>query len=517
MDIVIRGGRVIDGAGHDGVADVAVDAGRVIGVGNGFGVAKRTIDARGKIVAPGFVDLHTHSDFTLPIRPAAEAKLLQGVTTDITGNCGFSPFPLNGDEAARRHGIFFESALTDRWCTLRDFTETLRDARPAINIAPLVGLGAIRLAVMGEARVAPSTRQLEEMRAVLARELGAGAFGASSGLIYPPGSYASKEEIAALAEVVAEYGALYATHIRNESSELEAAVTEALDVAAATGCLLQISHHKVFGRDNWGKVDSTLSLIENANEDGANVCIDVYPYTAGSTSLAALLPPQELDGGEQALKSRLADAAERARIGRHVEESSFASLDTVLIANSPSRPQLTGRMLTAAAAEHGVSDSEFLLQLIELDGRDALMVVFGMSESDVRQVLTHPLSMVASDGWTMATDSSSYAHPRNFAYTARFLSHYVRDEALIDLPEAIAKLSTWPARRLGLRGRGELTRGAVADIVVFDLDNMSEESSFDDPCQHPKGFEHVLVSGQLAVDDGETTGLRRGGVLAREG
>ncbi len=512
-DLVFRGGLVCDGLAREPYrADVAITGGRITAVGEGMGAGATEVDASGLVVAPGFVDVHTHSDFTIPVRPAAAAKLLQGVTTDCTGNCGFSPFPLASDAMALRHGTFFEPALADRWPSLAAYAESVDALRPAINLAPLVGLGAIRLAVLGEDDRPATATELTEMERLVDASLADGGFGISSGLIYAPSGYADIAELAALARVAAARGRIYATHMRNEGERLEAAVDEALEIGRRSGCAVQISHHKAVGQANWGKVTATLAAIDAANRAGADVSCDVYPYTAGSTTLAAMLPAEALAGGESGLRARLADPEARAAVLRGIAAGDNRLADVVL-AGPPSAPELRGRRLVDAAAERGVDAGEMLLDLVEVDGLDVVMIVHGMSETDVRTVLGHDRAMFGSDGWVMSTDAAGYAHPRNFAAAVRMLSYYVREVGLLALPDAIRKLSTLPARRLGLADRGVIAPGAAADLVAFDLARLQESATFEDPCRHPVGMDHVVVNGVHAVTGGALTGLRGGRVL----
>jgi N-acyl-D-amino-acid deacylase len=278
---------------------------------------------------------------------------------------------------------------------------------------------------------------------------------------------------------------------------------------------VQISHLKALGRRNWGRIDAAIEQIEQAVAEGVDVAHDVYPYTAGSSTLASLLPADELDGGIDVLQQRLTAPAERARLATVLEGGPAFELDGVMLATVPSRPELDGARLVDAAAAAGVPPAELVLQLLALDGTDVSMVAFGMAEDDVRRALSHPRAIVASDGWTMSTDAVSYAHPRSFAYTVRLLASYVRDDALLGLREAVGKLSTAPARRIGLRDRGVLEPGAVADLVVLDLEALREESTFASPLAYPRGIEHVVVAGRHAVADERLTETRAGRVLRR--
>ena len=507
LDIAIKGGTALAGADcRPERADVGIADGRVVSIGAHVGAARVSLDAAGGVVVPGFVDIHTHSDFTLPVRPHAEAKLRQGVTTDVTGNCGFSPFPLPATDAARAFGRFFEPDLAERWESVAGFGAASDAEGFGVNLAPLIGLGSVRLAVMGDAEGEPSRRELTAMQDLLGRELELGAFGASSGLIYAPGSYAGVEELSAMASVIAKHGCLYATHVRNEAAKLEAAIEEALDTASRAGCALQLSHHKAVGRENWGAVDRTLDRVDAANRDGQDVWVDVYPYVAGSTSLGVLVPPEELSGDDPGRRDRLVAA---------IEASELMSLSDLVLALVPSRPELNGRPLVEVAAERGASPAEMAAELLETDGASVVVVVGGMSEDDLRSVLRHPRSVIGSDGWVMSTEATAYTHPRSFGCSARLLARYVRDDGLLSLSEAVRKLAVLPARRIGLRDRGLLEPGMVADVAVLDLERLDEVASFEQPNAHPVGVEHVVVGGQVALEAGELTGRRAGTVLTR--
>lgn len=513
-DLVIRGGLVADGAGGEPTpADVAISSGRISKIGQGLGAARRVIDATGLLVSPGFVDVHTHSDFTLPLRPQAEAKLRQGVTTDCTGNCGFSPFPfLSADESTRRHGVFFEPDLDERWSTLAAFARDMEMRELGINIAPLVGLGAIRLAVLGDERRAPTERELGRMQELLAEALGMGAFGASTGLTYAPGGFADVKELVALADTVGEWGRLYATHLRDEGDQLEASLEEAIDTVSRSGTRLQISHLKAFGGSNWGRVSDALEHIDRANAAGLDVAFDVYPYTTACTTLASALPPSTLEGGEARLRDHLADPMLRNSL-REMLQNGEKPLDTIILCDVASRPELSGLRLADVAESLDIGPDDLLLELIERDGLQPTMLIDAMSESDVREAVKHEKSMFGSDGWTMSTDALPYAHPRNFAAAVRLVTHYVHDESLLNIGTAVHKLTALPARRLGLHDRGLIAEGHAADICVIDLEGLDDVASVSDPCRYPTGVQYVLVNGSVAVEDGTLTGARAGRVL----
>jgi N-acyl-D-amino-acid deacylase len=384
-----------------------------------------------------------------------------------------------------------------------------------VNLAPLVGLGAVRLAVLGEADVPADEHALAEMGTRLRRSLREGAFGASSGLVYAPSSFADTAELRVLAAVVAEEGGIYATHIRDEGEKLLDAIEEAIEVSRSSGCRLQISHLKALGRAQWGSIGAALERIDRANDDGSDVWADVYPYTAGSTSLASLLPAAALDGGEEAFARRLRDNDERSGLIDALEGNPSFALSDVVLAAVPGHPELAGRRLSDLADGEGLEPAEAVLRLLEGNGTRASMVAFGMAETDVETVVRHPRTLFGSDGWTMTVDAVAYAHPRNFASSIRLLARYVRDRRTLDLSQAVAKLSYLPSRRLGLLDRGEIRSGAIADVVVLDLAQLSEVSTFEAPCHYPRGVEQVVLAGKTAVEDGHATDAKAGRVLRR--
>lgn len=516
-DLVIEGGLVVDGTGAPpSRADVAVEGGRIAAVGAGLS-AEQTIDAGGMLVAPGFIDIHTHDDFTLPLRPEAEAKLRQGVTTTVTGNCGFSPFPLTDCVASRTHGAFFEPELRERWKDLAEFAGELGSIAPAINVVPLVGFGAVRLAVIGEEDRGPRDSELTAMRSLVRTAMRQGARGGSSGLVYAPGCYAATAELIALAEEVAAAGGFYATHMRDEASRVEEAVAEAIAIGNCAGCPVHISHHKAIGRANWGKVNRTLGMVDAARDGGQDVSLDAYPYVAGSSTLLSVVPAGEQVGGVAELRRRIADPAARARIAAGVRREDVFAMADIVLADVPSDRGLEGLPLPEAAERRGQAPEELTLDLIGADGEKVVMIGFGMDQDDVDAVLTHPATVVGSDGWVQAVDAAAKSHPRNFSTTVRFLSEYVRDRSLIGLPSAIRKLTSGPADRLGLRDRGRLVAGAVADVVVLDYERMRDLATFAAPSAYPDGIEHVLVGGAATIESGDLTDARTGSVLLRGG
>ncbi|TMR23896.1 N-acyl-D-amino-acid deacylase family protein, partial [Nonomuraea zeae] len=516
-DVLITGATLIDGTGAPPrVADVAVRDGRVVHVRAGTdtdgaagavtaapdGAARsaRVIDADGLVLTPGFIDLHSHADFSVLDAPDAEACLRQGVTTLVTGNCGMSPFPA-------AHGPTPD---------LAGFAAAVDAARPAVNLAPLVGHGALRAAVLGQERRAAGPGELERMRALLAEAARQGAFGLSTGLIYAPGSFAGTAEVVALASEAAAHGLLYATHMRDEGDRLIEAVEEALNTARASGVRLQISHLKAMGPANHGKVAEALALIDAAVAEGHDVACDVYPYTASSTMLTSRLPDWALDGGPPALMKRLADPGTRERILADLRPAVGRTFlpEGIVIAALPPGPYAgrVGDSIADIAEDGGVEPAAAVLDVLAAHDAQVMIVNHAMAGRDVDAVLRHPSSAVASDGWVLRAPGDGHPHPRNFGTFARVLGHYVRERDVLPLAEAVRKMTSLPAARLALRDRGTVAPGQVADLALFDPATVTDPATYADPWRYATGVRHVLVGGELALYDGEPTDLRPGRV-----
>lgn len=519
----LTGALVVDGTGAPGrVADVAIADGRIVALGRDAAApASRVLALDGLVLAPGFVDIHTHVDFTLPRYPRAQSMVRQGVTTLVGGNCGFSPFPIGDGHAAdlRELGAFIDAGLAWSWTDADGYLEHV-DALPlACNLAQLVGHGSVRVAVLGLEPRAPTSSELERMCRYVDDALCAGAVGVSTGLVYVPGSHASTQEIVALAGVAARYGRVYTSHVRSEGDGVIDAVAEALEIGDAAGVPVQLSHHKAMGRDNWGSVDRTLAMIDAARDRGLDVAADQYPYVAASTTLSALLPDWARNDGLDGMLAVLSDPHGRAALARAVTDgASDFDLDQVMISAVPDGPNATaaGRMLVdiaRAAREHPV-DTVFRLLA---DERDRVqMVVFGMDERDVCTVMAHPWVAVASDGWTLDPAEGGVPHPRSYGTYVRVLGRYVREQGVLTLEDAVRKMTSLPASRIGLRDRGAVRIGAHADLVAFDPQRVIDRATFDTPHRIATGVHHVIVNGRLVIDDGVDTGVDAGKVLRAE-
>jgi N-acyl-D-amino-acid deacylase len=516
-DLLIRGGLVVDGTGAPGVrADVAVTDGRITDVGDVAGRrATRMIDARDRVVAPGFIDIHSHSDNTVFVNDAFESALHMGVTLVVCGNCGGSSAPVSGLAAEELDRALAVLDVTRTWSSFAEYADACDDARPAINLCSFVGHGTLRKCVMGAAAREPSHAELDAMRSLLARAMDEGAIGLASGLIYPPSAYGTTDELAALCAVVQEKGGLYASHIRNEGDRLLEAVEENLEIGRRSRVRVQLSHHKASGPKNWGRVQESTAKIEAARGAGLEVQADQYPYTASSTGLAVTIPNWVHEGGRLAMCERLKDPAVRARIRDEYVETG-RNWDRIVIARARRRPEWSGRTVADLAGEAGKDPLEWTCDaLIEHEG-DVAIVHHSMNEDDVRFVMAKPYVAIGSDSSANAPYgplSFGKPHPRSYGTFPRVLGRYARDEGVLTLEDAVRKMTSLTATHLRLADRGEIRIGAWADVVVFDPQRIADIATYDDPHRYPEGVEHVVVNGEVALDAGETAPGRSGRFL----
>lgn len=527
VDLLIRGGLVADGSETAlRRADVGVTDGRIVLVddlGDGPLACAEEIDASGCVVAPGFIDIHTHSDVVLLDEPGGASKVLQGVTTEVTGNCSFSPFPV----AAERRAMLADhlARLGDgapqlAWADLEGYAQALDAVRPALNVAPLVGHGALRIAAMRDPYGVAGPDDVRAMQALLAQALDQGAWGMSTGLTHTPSSIGPPTEIADLARVVARSDALYATHARAVAGGEFDAIGEAIDAARATGVRLEFSHLALNEPANWGQAERALRMFDTAVRDGIDAAFDVYPYDASSSSLVQYLPEWVQAGGTLALRRNGSDPAWRTRALSDLREGWFGGIpwlwDRFVLTAVPDRPELVGRSLEEASALTGTPPDELVLDLCTTIGSDVQVVLFYRTEADMTAFLSHPLAAVGSDGNALPVDhGTGQPHPRSFGTYPRILGRYVRDQARLSLPQAIARMTSVPADRLGLRDRGRIAAGGVADLVVFDPGTVRDTSTFERPRSAPDGIVCTVVSGTPVVRGGQLTGARPGQVLRR--
>ncbi|CAN5722655.1 D-aminoacylase [soil metagenome] len=526
LDLVVSGGLLVDGTEAPGRrADVGISGDRVVAIGDleAAGSSDR-IDARDHVVAPGFVDLHAHSDLTLLSDGRGRSKVRQGVTTEVIGNCGLgaAPAPLSRAQAVRRAValIDLDPAVEWGWQGMAGYREALTAARPALNVAPLCGHVALRTAVAGDRAEVLAPAEVAALEALADGALEEGAIGLSTGLMHPPARFADGPELEALGRAAARHDALLAVHLRDYSDRLLSAVEEALAVARATGCRLQVSHLAVAGRRNWGSVARALDLVDAARAEGLDVGVDIYPYLAGSANLSQLLPGWAQEGGAAAIVGRLSDPATRSRIRAEWATSLHLTWDEVHVslADGPLADATLGRSVAAGAADLGMDPDEAALELIVRTDDRVQMVAFGRSAEDLRAVLTHPAASIGSDGLALDPDGATGAgrpHPRSYGCYPRLLGRVVREEGLLTLERAIAMSTAVPAGRAHLPDRGVLRSGTFADIVVLDPAGILDLATFEAPATFPRGLRDVIVNGTPVVRDGaQLDDARPGRVLA---
>ncbi|MHB1004224.1 MAG: N-acyl-D-amino-acid deacylase family protein [Chloroflexota bacterium] len=534
FDLLIAGGQVYDGSGEAPyLTDVGIADGRVVALGDLSGAeATRTLDATGKAVAPGFIDIHSHADLSLIVDPLDEPKLRQGVTTELVGQCGLGPAPtVPATAAAWRDSL--SSVLGDRpaewtWPTFAAYLDDLSRARPAVNVGALATHGAIRAAVLGLDDRAPTPAQQAAMEQLAETALDDGAFGLSTGLVYLPCLFAERDELVGLYRRVAAHDKLMAIHIRGQAGQVLDALDEGLGIARAAEVSLQVSHLCAVGRPNWGKPARMLEKIDRARGQGQDVTFDQHPYDAASTTLTQTMPGWAVAGGGDALVTRLSDPATRARIKRELAEDSPTNVDprvpwqnyaglvgweNILITavHSERNAACVGRSVAAIAGERRREPVEAAFDLlIEEQGAVAMVLLDAYSPSDLAQVMRHEAQMVGSDSIYTGTP-----HPRLYGSFPRVLGRFAREDGVISLAQAVRKMTAVPAARLGLGDRGVIREGAAADVVVFDPATVRDLATYAEPRQFPVGIEHVVVNGVLAVDSGNPTGARAGQVLRK--
>jgi N-acyl-D-amino-acid deacylase len=527
-DILIRGGTLFDGSGSPGVPDdILISDGRIAAIGpNLAGSARQTIDAQGLAVAPGFIDIKTHSDFTLPINPKAESKVRQGVTTEIIGHCGFSVAPALPGKVDLLKDYLSPSApwLPFKETTFRDYLDTF--PATAVNAGMLVGHNTLRLMVMGMASRPPTADEIAAMVALLEDALQAGALGMSSGLFTPPGSYAQPAEMIALGHVLKRYNAGYFTHLRDESKHVLESLAEAIDVAEQCGVHVEVVHFKCSGTDNWGKAAQALQMIAAARTSGLDVDCDSYPYAAGSNPLKNILPAWVQAGGVEAMLARLGQHETRERIRSDIARDGLnnwgriPSWDCVQISISPNLPKYQGRTIGALAQEQGRDPIDTLCQYLVDDKGATRVLVRSISEDDITDIVRSPTALVGSDGNCVATTgtvSQGMPHPRFYGTFPRIIDHYVREKAVLPLTAAIHKMTGATARALKLADRGLIREGFRADIAIFDPGDFRDCATYENPHQYPTGARtSVIVNGTLVVENATHTGALPGKVLRRD-
>jgi N-acyl-D-amino-acid deacylase len=494
-DILIRNGRIVDGTGNPWyVGDVGIRKGRIAAVGRLPGAtARRVIDAGGRVVAPGFIDVHAHVEGNVHEHPTAESFLFDGVTAIVTGNCGGSETDIGG------------------------FFRKLREHRVSLNVATLIGHNSVRRAVMGSDDRDPTPEEQRRMEALVERAMREGAVGFATGLIYIPGTYSKTEEVVALARAAARHGGVYASHIRNEGDEIFAAIDEAIAVGRDAGMPVQISHFKLSNKLFWGRSTETIQRVLDARAAGIDVTVDQYPYTASSTNLGVRLPSWALAGGQAKLRERLADPQTRRKIAEEMyrdftERQGHQNLEWAVVATCRWDESLSGKSISRINLDRGreptlENEIETVLEMMERGG--CQMVYHVMAEEDVVRILQFPYTMVASDAG-IREFGAGMPHPRGYGTNARVLGRYVREQGVITLEDAIRRMTSLPAARFGFAERGLLRPGMWADVVIFDPETVADRATFERPHAYSTGFSHVLVNGEVVIENGRHTGARPG-------
>lgn len=498
FDILIKNGKIIDGSGNNWYySDLAIKNGKIVQIARDIkaGTANKVIDAKGLIVAPGFIDVHTHLEEDEAKDPQTKSFIYDGVTTCITGNCGSS----NVDIAK--------------------YLNWLDSLKLSINVATLAGHNDIRKSVMGRANRDASADEMKKMEAIMKKAMQDGAVGLSTGLIYIPGTYTKTPEIVSLAKIAAQYNGVYATHMRDEGDSITYAIEEALTIGREAKIPVEISHFKCSGQHNWGRSKETIPMVEAARREGIEVTIDQYPYTASSTSISTLLPDDVLADGQDSIRARLQRPAIRKQVTDHIlarlKKRKLKHLSYAVVANYSPDTTYNGKSIEAINLMKGRKhkaryEAETVMDLMMNGGASA--VFHGMSEEDVKNIMRYPFNMFASDA-SIRVLGAGMPHPRGYGTNARVLSKYVREEKVISLEEAIRRMTSLPAQKFQLRDRGLIRVGMTADIVIFNENEVKDISTFEKPHAYSKGFYFVLVNGVLTVNQQQHTGARAGKAL----
>jgi N-acyl-D-amino-acid deacylase len=525
FDLLIRDGTVIDGTGKEPYcASIGIKDGTIQAIGDlQDAQSAETINAQGLHVTPGFINTHSHSDIVLLFDNKGENMLSQGITTEVAGHCGESVIPLSDIMLSDFKTWLPEELFREIQNLRRDprsIMEHISKSGPGTNIALMVGHGTIRSKVMGYDDRIPTIQDMDKMKALLQEAMEAGAFGMTSGLIYPPGVYAQEDELIQMCIIVAAYGGIYASHMRNESDRVVDSVAETIRVAEIAGLPALISHHKIAGKHNWGKSKDTLTLIDQANQKGLKIRCDQYPYHAGATSLISALPPAFASDGQLEYVNKLKDGQIRHTIKQLLRRSdagfenliSYSGYDGVLVLYAPLTTWAQGKTILEIAIAQGEEPEDVIFDLIIANNGNIQAAFFSMGEEDIQRIMQSQYAMGATDAY-FTNAYLSCDHPRFKGAFIKILSEYVRDKKVLPLPEAIRKLTSLPANMVGLKSKGVLAEGYDADIVVFDYASLRATSDFVNPLAPNEGVRFVLVNGKIAVKDDEATGVRAGKLL----
>lgn len=525
-DLLIRNGKIVDGTGNPWYyGDLAIAGSKIAAIGKPSKGARREIDAKGLIVAPGFIDMHSHSDFLLLEDGNAQSKIRQGVTTEVLGE-GNSPGPYLGKLTSPPVSVHGKPA---KWTTLGEYFDLVERAGVSTNVASFVGLDNVWESVMGTSHARPTAAQLEEMKAIVEQAMKNGAAGLSSLLAMPPGSLATTDDIVELCKVVARYGGIYASHIRNEGTGVFAAIQEAIDIGRRSGVTVEIIHIKIADQMFWGRMNEVVKLIDDARRSGVNVGANLYPYTRGNNNLSSIIPPWAHEGDTPKMLARLKDPAERIKMKKDIREgipgwyNHYTAVGgdwgRMLISANNSYQGLTMDRILAQRIKDKKPTPDLLDEFFDLlieEGGSVSTVYDHHTEKDMNLALTQPWCSIGSDGLAYATEGPlrrGHPHPRSFGTFPRVLGIYVRELGLLRLEEAVRKMTSQNANKLGLHDRGLLRPGNFADVTIFDPERVIDRATYTNPFQYSAGIEYVIVNGQLVLDAGKHTGARPGRAL----
>jgi N-acyl-D-amino-acid deacylase len=525
FDLIIKKGTIIDGTGMPRrVMDIGIKDGKIISLDRHIpDNTCPTICAEKMIVAPGFIDIHSHSDFLWLACTEDNSKILDGVTTEICGNCGLSAFPLRGKILERRSQGLARYDIPVTWKSAAEFYDMAEKVKSSINRAFLVGHGNMRACTVEYENREPHPHELLQMIKDLKEAMEAGAFGMSSGLIYPPGCYSTAEEISEMCKIVKQHDGIYATHIRNEGDMLEAAITEAIEVSKRSGVKLQISHLKTSGNRNWHKVGDVKGIIEYAIDEGNDITCDRYPYTAAATDLNVILPHWVHEGGTQKQIERLQDKDIRKKIEKELSQLYDDTFWNTIIISSiyyNKNKWMEGKSISELAIVLGKSCLEIVFDLLIEEDTRVDIFLFSMCEENLEQILSWNFVFVGSDSSVRSNRgvlSNGRPHPRSYGTFSRVLGKFCREKKLISVEKAIQKMTGMPAQKVGLDRRGFIKEGYFADITIFDPARIKDKSTYTEPHQYSEGIEYVVVNGQITVQNGRHTGVRNGNILRKPG
>ncbi|MGB9821832.1 MULTISPECIES: N-acyl-D-amino-acid deacylase family protein [Thermodesulfovibrio] len=514
MDLFIEKALIFNGLGSPAFeANIGIKKDRIVYIGKEKYSARETINAKGLILSPGFIDTHSHSDFTILADPVAEGKITQGITTEINGNCGVSGFPMFGEVFERRLSEINLLGLKP-WNDFKHYIDLLKKAAPSINFITLCGHGNIRGCVIGYKNVKAQKKEINKMKEILKSHLAMGVKGLSTGLIYPPGIFSDTEEIIELAKTLKKFKGIYATHMRSEGEKLLSALEETVFIGMKTGVSVHISHLKTSGKENWWKIEAVFKIIEEAHSNGIKITADRYPYTASQTDLDAFLPSWIIEGSRDDIIKRLKNKNIRNQIKKYLKQRGREFLNSLLISDAAFNRTLEGRRLGEIIDFECSAD--FICDLLIRSNLQVGVIYFGMSEENLEKILSRPYVMIGTDSSARSSKGitrQGKPHPRGFGSFPRFIKRYVLDKKILSLEEAIRKITFLPAKTFKIEKRGAIKEGYFADIVIFDPAEIEDRATFENPFNTSKGIKYVIVNGEIAVFEGSLTGKRSGRML----